>query len=139
LLPHLGLHGEEPRGLGVANQVTLAEIEHRIGEGLKLSDGARLDLGVSAPERGEDLVVLGEPPGFLLGEDPLPVANDVELALGAGEVGRFDAVGVQLGRETRGPLVIARSGRAVVDLDSHGGSLPVPAAAPLDAAVEGPP
>jgi hypothetical protein len=70
-------------------------------------------------QRAEDLVVLGEPAAFLLGVDELPVANHVELARLADDRLGVDPVRVQLGRETRGPLVIARSGRAVVDLDRH--------------------
>ena len=63
--------------------------------------------------------MLGEAPGFLLGEDELAVAQHVELPFGAGDVLRRNSVRLQLGRETRGPIVIARSGRAVVDLDRH--------------------
>jgi hypothetical protein len=64
--------------------------------------------------------VLGKAAGLLLGEDELAVAHDVELPFAAGDVSCGDAVCFQLGHETRGPLVVARSGRAVVDLDSHG-------------------
>ena len=71
-------------------------------------------------ERSEDLVVLGKATGLVLGEDEVAVAKHVELALAARDVLRLDPVGVQLGRETRSPLVIARSGGAVVDLDRHG-------------------
>jgi hypothetical protein len=75
---------------------------------------ARSDL-----QRAENLAGLGKAAALLLGEDELAVADDVELALGAGDVLSRDAVRVQLGRETRGPLVVAGSGRAVVDLDRH--------------------
>jgi hypothetical protein len=64
--------------------------------------------------------VLGKAAGLLLGEDELPVAENVELPFAAREVLRGDPIPFQLGHETRGPLVVARSGRAVVDLDSHG-------------------
>lgn len=63
--------------------------------------------------------MLREAPGLLLREDDLAVAQHVELPLGARDVSRRNPLVVQLGRETRGPLVIARSGRAVVDLDGH--------------------
>ena len=68
--------------------------------------------------------MLGEAADLLLGEDELAVAQHVELAFTAGDVLRGDACGVQLGRETRGPLVVARSGGAVVDLDRHAATLP---------------
>jgi hypothetical protein len=67
----------------------------------------------------EDLVVLGKATALVLGEDELAVAQHVELALAARDVLRLDPVRVQLGCETRSPLVIARSGGAVVDLDRH--------------------
>ena len=67
--------------------------------------------------------MLGEAPDFLLGEDELAVAQHVELPFATRDVARLDPVRVQLGRETRGPLVIARSGGAVVDLDRHARSL----------------
>ena len=73
----------------------------------------------SGPERAEDLVGLGEAALFLLRVDELAVANYVELARLADDRLSVDAARLQLGRETRGPLVIARSGRAVVDLDRH--------------------
>ena len=69
----------------------------------------------------QDLLVLGEAADLLLGEDQLPVDEHVELALGA-----LDRLGLvvrrlsYLGRETRGPAVIAVSDGAVVDLDLHG-------------------
>jgi hypothetical protein len=72
----------------------------------------------------EDLAVVGEATLGVLGEDELAVPEDVELPLAAREIPGVESVGVQLGRETRGPLVIARSGGAVVDLDRHGESLP---------------
>jgi hypothetical protein len=68
--------------------------------------------------------VLGKTSGLVLREDELAVADDVELALPAGDVRRLKAFALQLGRETRGPLVVAVSGRAVVDLDGHAWSLP---------------
>jgi hypothetical protein len=69
--------------------------------------------------------VLGEASFLLLREDELAVTQDVELAGLADDRLGVDPVRVQLGRETRSPLVIARSGRAVVDLDGHAPSLPV--------------
>jgi hypothetical protein len=68
----------------------------------------------------EDLARLGKASALLLREDDLAVAHDVELAPRAADVLRRDPVRVQLGRETRSPLVVACSGRAVVDLDGHG-------------------
>ena len=71
------------------------------------------------PKPAEDLSFFREPTFGLLGEDELTVAKHVELPLAPGDVPRVEPVRVQLGRETRGPLVIARSGGAVVDLDGH--------------------
>jgi hypothetical protein len=64
--------------------------------------------------------VRGEAAFQLLAEDHVSVGDDVELTLLTGN--GFCLVGgllVQLGRETRGPDVIAVSDRAVVDLDLH--------------------
>src|SRR4029453_860909 len=77
-----------------------------------------------ALQGGEDLARLREAAALLLGEDQLTVADYIDLAPGATDVLRRDSALVQLGRETRGPLVIASSGRAVVDLDGHGPSVP---------------
>jgi hypothetical protein len=70
--------------------------------------------------------VLGEAPRFLLREDDLSVAEHVELALLAGlDLGLVLGLGVQLGRETRGPFVVAVSDRAVEDpYLRHGENLP---------------
>ena len=73
--------------------------------------------GASA-ERTNDLVGLRPASLALLGEDEPSVGDDVELALLARD--RFRLVRrlfVQLGRETRGPSVIAVSDGAVEDLD----------------------
>jgi hypothetical protein len=61
---------------------------------------------------------------LLLGEDDAPVHDHVELT----PTSRRDpGLGVEclgdLGRETRGPLVVAASGRAEEDLDDHGRTL----------------
>ena len=64
--------------------------------------------------------MLGEAPLLLLAEDQLPVHEDVELALLArDDLGLVRRPLVELGRETRGPTVIAVSDGAVVDLDLH--------------------
>ena len=68
------------------------------------------------------LVRLGEAAGLLLGEEQPSVQHHVELPTRARRRGRVDSGSVaDLGRETRGPCVVARSGRAVEDLDRHGG------------------
>jgi hypothetical protein len=54
-----------------------------------------------------------------LREDELPVRDHVELALLALVGDGVEPVRVQLGRETRSPLVVAASDGAVVDLDLH--------------------
>jgi len=70
--------------------------------------------------------VLGEAPGLLLREDGLAVDEHFELAFVAGPDLRLVLrVGVQLGRETRGPFVVAVSDRAVEDPHlSHAENLP---------------
>jgi len=66
-------------------------------------------------ERCEHLVRLREPADLLLREDGAAVGDDVELALLArDDLGRVPA-SVELGRETRGPLVVAASDGAEED------------------------
>jgi Tol biopolymer transport system component len=55
----------------------------------------------------------------LLREHDLAVAYDVELALRTLSDARVEALAVQLGRETRGPFVVAASDGAIEDLDAH--------------------
>jgi hypothetical protein len=55
----------------------------------------------------------------LLREDELSVGDDVELRLLSLADRGVDSAVVQLGRETRGPFVIAASDRAVQDLHDH--------------------
>ena len=55
----------------------------------------------------------------MLREDQCPLGEDVELALAPRDSLRVEALAAQLGRETRGPRVVAVSGGAVVDLDAH--------------------
>ena len=63
-----------------------------------------------------DLCVVGETPGLLLGKDGLAVDEHLELAFVAGlDLRLVLRLGVQLGRETRGPFVVAVSDRAVED------------------------
>jgi len=57
----------------------------------------------------------------LLREDRPSVHDDVVLALFTLAGGGVDAVLAKLGRETRGPTVVAASDGAVEDLDGHGG------------------
>jgi len=54
-----------------------------------------------------------------LREDDRSVGDDVELTLAALECLGLEAVLPQLGRETRGPSVVAASDGAVEDLDAH--------------------
>ena len=66
--------------------------------------------------------MLGEASHVLLREEELAVGDDVELGARPGSRLRGDAeLRGDLGRETRGPLVVAASGGAVDDLDAHGG------------------
>ena len=61
----------------------------------------------------------------MLGEQQSPVGEDVELALRPGYRSRSNAeLRADLGRETRGSLVVAASGRAVEDLDRHSRNIP---------------
>ena len=64
--------------------------------------------------------MLREAAFLLLREDQVPVGDDVELTLFARDgLGLVSGALVQLGRETRGPAVIAVSDGAVEDLDLH--------------------
>jgi hypothetical protein len=64
--------------------------------------------------------VLGEAAFLLLAEDQLSVHEHVELAvLARDDLRLVRRPLVELGRETRGPAVIAVSDGAVVDLDLH--------------------
>ena len=71
--------------------------------------------------------MLGEPSLLLLREDELSVREHVVLALGAlFDLGVVLRLGVQLGRETRGPCVVRVSDGAVLNDDlCHGGNLTV--------------
>ena len=87
---------------------------------------AKMRWEIGLAEQLADLGVLREPAGLLLREDHLAVDDNVELALGAflGD-GLVLRLGVQLGRETRGPLVVAVSDRAVENADlRHGDKVP---------------
>jgi hypothetical protein len=75
----------------------------------------------SGQER-EDLVLLREAPFRLLGEEEAIVAQHVELAAPARDRLGFDGdLLANRGRETRGPRVVAVSGRAVEDPNRHRG------------------
>ena len=66
--------------------------------------------------------MLGEPALLLLREDQLTVREHVVLALRALlDLGLVLRLGVQLGRETRGPCVVAVSDGAVLDEDARHG------------------
>jgi len=58
---------------------------------------------------------------LLLREDERPVPQDVELARAAFPGGGVDSMLRELGRETRGPAVVAASDGAIQDLDAHAG------------------
>ena len=70
--------------------------------------------------------MLGEPAFLLLREDQLTVREHVVLAFRAlFDLGLVLRLGVQLGRETRGPRVVAVSDGAVLDENArHGPNLP---------------
>jgi hypothetical protein len=70
-------------------------------------------------DEGENFSIVGEALLLLLREDRHAVGEHVELALLAGEVGGLESVLPELGRETRGPSVVAASDGAVQDLDLH--------------------
>src|SRR5204862_2219932 len=76
---------------------------------------------------GEDLVGLREAPLALLGEDQVAVYEHVELALLALlDPGSVLRPVVDLGRETRGPAVVAASDGAVEDADLRHGTMSLP-------------
>ncbi len=69
--------------------------------------------------------MLGETARFLLREEDLAIDDDVELTLASGLVlGFVLRLLVQLGRETRGPVVVAISDRAVLDQNVRHGEKP---------------
>jgi hypothetical protein len=59
----------------------------------------------------------------LLREHDRAVADDVELPRLAAPDRCVEPLVVQLGRETRGPAVVAASDGAIQDLDAHRGSV----------------
>src|SRR5204863_5969406 len=81
-----------------------------------------LDLGRTCPlavQGRENLAILGEAARLAFREDRSAVGDDVVLALAARDRFGVEALSLQLGRETRGPRVVAASGGAVMDLDAH--------------------
>jgi hypothetical protein len=86
----------------------------------------------SVTEQRSNLRVLREPAFPLLREDHLPVREHVELPIAARlDLGRVLGLGVQLSRETRGLIVVAISGGAVLDQDvGHGMNATSGSAAP---------
>jgi hypothetical protein len=76
-------------------------------------------VGLAGDQRREHLIVLGEAAHPLLREDDSVAGDDVELALRPlDDLGRVPA-SVELGRETRGPAVIAASDGAVEDANGR--------------------
>jgi len=77
-------------------------------------------------EQRADFGALGEPTFLLLREDELAVRQHVVLALRAlFDRGLVLGLVVQLGRETRGPRVVAVSDGAILDQDArHNAKLP---------------
>jgi hypothetical protein len=86
----------------------------------------------SVTEERLDLRVLREPAFPLLREEQRSVGQHVELPIAARlDLGSVLGLGVQLGRETRGPIVVAISDGAVLDQDvGHGMNATSGAAAP---------
>ena len=87
-----------------------------------LSSHACYSKGLSL-QLGENLVLFRKASLALLREQELAVVEHVELAFGPRDDGGGNAVGVQYGRETRGPFVVAASDGAVLNLDGHAGTL----------------
>jgi protoporphyrin/coproporphyrin ferrochelatase len=76
-------------------------------------------------EEGGHFSVLGPPASVLLGEDEDVVREHVELTLRAFRDLRVVALLAKLGRETRGPFVVAGSDGAVEDANGrHGATVP---------------
>src|SRR4030095_15669534 len=75
--------------------------------------------GSPGVEEAQDLAILRPASLTLLREHQLAVGEDVVLGLRALPGRRVDPVLLQLGRETRGPSVVAASDGAVEDLDGH--------------------
>jgi hypothetical protein len=70
-------------------------------------------------QQPQDFARLWPAADTLLGEDRLVGANDVELRLLAPHGRRRDSRRLELGRETRGPFVVAVSDGAIEDLHWH--------------------
>jgi hypothetical protein len=103
----LGNRRKEPAVLGLAEQSLSLH-----------SSGAIIAPGLC--EGAEYLLGLGEATLALLRKNQVPLHEHVELAgLAFGCFGLVLRPVVYLGRETRGPAVIAVSDGAVVDLDLH--------------------
>jgi hypothetical protein len=67
----------------------------------------------------EHLAWLGEAVRERLREDDRPVVQDVELAASPLADRRVVSLVLKLGRETRGPFVVAASDGAIENLDAH--------------------
>src|ERR1043166_6281382 len=71
-------------------------------------------------DKAEDLAGVRPAPLCLLRENELAVGEHVELRFTSLADRRLEGLVAQLGRETRGPFVVAASDRAGEDLDGHG-------------------
>jgi hypothetical protein len=111
---------EEPAFLGFSRDTVAQPLEAAAPRPVTLVHSPEAIIAWRLCQGRDDLVVLREAAFLLLREDQVPVGDDVELALFARDgLGLVSGALVQLGRETRGPAVIAVSDGAVEDLDLH--------------------
>ena len=111
---------EEPTFFGFSRDTVAQPLEAAASRPVTLLHSPKAIIAWRLCQGRDDLVVLREAAFLLLREDQVSVGDDVELTLFARDgLGLVSGALVQLGRETRGPAVIAVSDGAVVDLDLH--------------------
>ena len=111
---------EEPTFFGFSRDTVAQPLEAAASRPVTLLHSSEAIIAWRLCQGRDDLAVLREAAFLLLREDEVPVGENVELTLFARDgLGLVSGALVQLGRETRGPAVIAVSDGAVVDLDLH--------------------
>ena len=111
---------EKPALLGFASDTVAEPLETAARRLVLLPHSLKAIIASRLCQGRDDLAVIREAAFLLLREDQAPVGDDVELTLlTRHDLGLVSGALVQLGRETRGPAVIAVSDGAVEDLDLH--------------------
>jgi hypothetical protein len=111
---------EEPAFFGFSRDTIAQSVEAAAPRPVALLHSPKAIIAWRLCQGRDDLVVLREPTFLLFREDQVPVGDDIELTFFARDgLGLMSGALVQLGRETRGPTVIAVSDGAVEDVDLH--------------------